>query len=89
MAASSFRTSYVPLNKQEDFIGGMQARLSPACDLSLAAELGHLVPAAFNTACDDGHAYAAHLALVCADLNRSPIVAAEVFGLATLHTCVL
>ena len=24
MAASSFRTSYVPLNKQADFINGMQ-----------------------------------------------------------------
>ena len=28
--ASSFRTSYVPLNKQEDFIKGMQARPAPA-----------------------------------------------------------
>jgi hypothetical protein len=26
VAASSFRTSYVPLNKQSDFIDGMQVR---------------------------------------------------------------
>jgi hypothetical protein len=34
VAASSFRTSYVPLNTQADFIAGMQARslLTSACN---------------------------------------------------------
>ena len=30
VAASSFRTSYVPLNKQADFINGMQVNFSRA-----------------------------------------------------------
>ncbi len=38
VAASSFRTSYVPLNKQADFINGMQVTdLTAACCATLQA----------------------------------------------------
>lgn len=35
VAASSFRTSYVPLNQQADFINGMQVSLSTVACVAL------------------------------------------------------